>query len=286
MTGQLIDSPLVSTQWLAEHLGAEGLVVLDATVLPYTQPSGKPGYLSGHESYVINGHLPGAVFADVIEELSDSSARFPFTRPSREQFEAAVGALGIDNQTTVVVYDAVIGQWAARVWWLFRAFGYDRVAVLDGGLTAWTAEGRETDTGHVQPSAVRFTAVERPDAWVDTAEVEAILRGEASGALVCGTSPKEFSGEAGRGHIPGSTSVPAGRLVDRETNTFLPPERLRELFPVDDRIVAYCNGGIAAASDALALVLAGHESVALYDGSLNEWASEPSRPLEAATPAP
>lgn len=275
-------SPLVSTQWLADHLGADKLVVVDATVLPYTQPSGKPGYLSGHESYVMNGHLPGAVFADLIEELSDTSAPFPFTRPSREQFELAVGALGIDNETSVVVYDAVVGQWAARLWWLFRAFGYDDVAVLDGGLTAWTAEGRETDIGHVEPSPASFAAVERPESWVGVAEVEAIVRGEASGALVCGIAPKEFSGEAGRGHIPGSVSVPAGRLVDRESNTFLPVETLRELLPPAGRVVTYCNGGIAAASDALALVLAGHTDVALFDGSLNEWVADPSRPVVRA----
>jgi thiosulfate/3-mercaptopyruvate sulfurtransferase len=229
----------------------------------------------------MKGHLPGAVFADVIEELSDPSAAFPFTRPSLEQFEAAAGALGIDNETTVVVYDAVVGQWAARVWWLFRAFGYDRVAVLDGGLTAWVAEGRETDTGHVQPSAARFTAVERPEAWAGTSEVEAIVNGDAPGALVCGIPPKEFSGEAGRGHIPGSVSVPAGRLVDRESNTLLPVEQLRALLPEADRVVTYCNGGIAAASDALALVLTGHTDIALYDGSLNEWAADPSRALAA-----
>jgi len=274
MTGPLLDSPVVSTQWLADHLGADKLVVLDATVLPFTQPSGRPGFLSGHESYVINGHLPGAVFADVIEELSDTSARFPFTRPSREQFEAAAGALGIDNETTVVVYDAVIGQWAARTWWLFRTFGYDRVAVLDGGLTAWTAEGRNTDVGHVEPVAATFTATERPELWVDADGIDAILRGEAPGALVCATAPQEFSGQAGRGHIAGSLSVPAGRLVDRETNTLLPVDRLRSLFPAEGRVVTYCNGGIAAAADALALVLAGHTDVALYDGSLNEWAGE------------
>jgi len=284
MTGPYLDSPVVSTQWLADHLGADDLVVLDATVLPYTQPNGRTGYLSGHESYVMNGHLPGAVFADVIEDLSDLTAPFPFTRPSAEQFEASVGALGIGNETTVVVYDAVVGQWAARVWWLFRAFGYDRVAVLDGGLTAWRKEERETDVGHVQPSAAVFVAQERPESWVSTSEVEAIVAGEAPGSLVCGIPPKEFTGEAGRGHIPGSVSVPAGRLVDRETNTFLPVDRLRALFPADDRIVTYCNGGIAAASDALALVLAGHTNVALYDGSLNEWVADPSRPLVTAGP--
>lgn len=280
----LISSPVVSTQWLADHLGAEKLVVLDATVLPYTQPSGRAGYLSGHESYVVNGHLPGAVFADVIEELSDVSAPLPFTRPSAAQFEAAVGALGIDNETTVVVYDAVVGQWAARVWWLFRAFGYDRVAVLDGGLTAWRAEERETDVGHVEPSPASFTAVERPEAWASISDVQAIVDGTAPGSLVCGIPPKEFTGAAGRGHIPGSVSVPAGRLVDRDSNTLLPVDVLRGMLPSEGRVVTYCNGGIAAAADALALVLAGHTNVALYDGSLNEWAADPARPLVTAAP--
>ena len=282
MTGPYLPSPVVSTQWLADHLGADQLVVVDATVLPYTQPSGRAGYLSGHESYLLNGHLPGAVFADVIDELSDTSAALPFTRPAREQFEAAVGALGIDNETSVVVYDAVVGQWAARVWWLFRAFGYDRVAVLDGGLTAWRSEGRETDVGHVQPSAARFTAMERPEAWASTSDVQEIVDGVAPGSLVCGIPPKEFSGEAGRGHIPGSLSVPAGRLVDRDTNKLLPTAELRALLPAEGRVVTYCNGGIAAAADALALVLAGHTDVALYDGSLNEWAAEPTRELATA----
>src|SRR4051812_41389122 len=120
MSGPLLPSPVVSTQWLADHLGAEKLVGGDTTVLPYTQPSGRPGYLTGHEQYVMTGHLPGAVFADLIDELSDAAGSYPFTRPSAAQFEASIGALGIDNATTVVVYDSVVGQWAARVWWLFR----------------------------------------------------------------------------------------------------------------------------------------------------------------------
>ena len=281
-SGPLLTSPLVSTQWLADHLGSENLVVLDATAVPYVQPNGRPGYLSGQDAYLVEGHIPTAVFADLIEVFSDPEGDFPFTRPTAAQFEVAAASVGISNDTTVVVYDSAVGQWAARIWWLFRAFGYDNVAVLDGGLTAWTAEGRETDIGHVEPSPASFAAVERPESWVGVAEVEAIVRGEASGALVCGTAPKEFSGEAGRGHIPGSVSVPAGRLVDRESNTFLPVESLRELLPPAGRVVTYCNGGIAAASDALALVLAGHTDVALFDGSLNEWVADPSRPVVRA----
>lgn len=278
MTGALLYSPLVSTQWLADHLGADDLVVVDATVLPYTQPSGRPGFLSGHESYVINGHVPGAVFADLVDEFSDPDGSYPFTRPDRERFELAAGALGVDNSTRVIIYDAVVGQWAARLWWLFSAFGYDTVAVLDGGYAKWLAEGRDTDIGHVTPSARAFSGRERPELWVTKADVAAIVAGDAPGSLVCGVPPKQFTGEDGSGHIPGSINVPAGRLVERESNAFLATDKLREQFgPVlnDERLVTYCNGGIAAASDALVLTLLGHGNVAIYDGSLNEWTADP-----------
>ena len=285
-----LTSPLVSTQWLADHLG-DGLVVLDATVLGITLPNGGTGYLSGHEQYLIEGHLPGAVFADIIEELSDPEGDYPFTRPDADRFETAVGELGIDNETTVVVYDSVVGQWAARVWWLFRAFGYDKVAVLDGGLAKWRAEGRGIETGHIAAEPALFIAAERPELWVDRAYVEAVIRGEEDAALVCASPPKEFTGEvAGRvraGHIPGSLSAPAARLVDRETRALLPADELRAaLAPAlgKPRIVTYCGGGIAAASAALALTLLGETSVAVYDGSLNEWAANPTLPLVTTAP--
>jgi thiosulfate/3-mercaptopyruvate sulfurtransferase len=286
MSGPVLTAPLVSTQWLADYLGSEKLLVLDATVLSYVQPNGRGGYLSGHEEYLISGHIPGAGFADVIDEFSDPDAGLPFTHPAAEAFAAAAGAVGVDNETTVIVYDAAAGQWASRLWWLFRAFGYDRVAVLDGGYTKWVAEGRETDIGHHDPAAATFAAVERPELWVTKADVEAIVDGTASGALVCGLPPKEFSGEAGSrarlGHIPGSISAPAGRLVDRGTNALLPESALRATFSPaldSERIIAYCAGGIAAAADALALTLLGHRNVAIYDGSLNEWAADESLPL-------
>ena len=286
MTGPYLDSPVVSTQWLADHLGADDLVVVDATVLPYVQPNGRPGYLSGHEQYIIDGHIPGAVFADLTEVFSDPAGSYPFTRPSAEQFAEAAGSVGVSNSTAVVVYDNVVGQWASRVWWLFRAFGYDNVAVLDGGLVKWRSEERETDIGHVEPTAATFTAVERPELWVDKAFVESVVAGDADATLVCGLPPAEFSGEAGHrarlGHIPGSVSAPAGRLVSRETNAYLDEDALRATFaPVlgDERIVTYCAGGIAAASDALALTLLGHRNVAIYDGSLNEWVADGATPV-------
>lgn len=281
-----LPGPLVSTQWLADQLGGAGLVVLDASIVRYTNPNGKPGNVSGHEQYLLEGHIPGAVFADLFEELSDPEGRYPFSRPSAQRFAAAVGELGIDNTTTVVVYDSAVGQWAARVWWLFRAFGYDDVAVLDGGLTSWKHEGRPLDTGHVPAETSTFTVRERPELWVDKAYVEGVLRGDHEAALVCAAPPQEFTGEAvprkRGGHIPGSSSVPAARLVDRERRTYLEPEKLRGILEPAlgaPRIVTYCGSGIAAASAALALTLLGERSVAIYDDSLNEWESDPEAEL-------
>jgi thiosulfate/3-mercaptopyruvate sulfurtransferase len=282
-----LPSPLVSAQWLADHLGADDLVVVDASVISYTQPNGKPGSLSGHEQYIAEGHIPGAVFADLIDEFSDPDGRFPFTRPDAARFAAAAGALGIGSTTTVVVYDTALGQWASRFWWLLRAFGHDAAAVLDGGLTAWTADGRPVERGHVASTPTTFDGVERTDSWVDKAYVERVVNGDEHAALVCSIPPKEFTGEipsprARPGVIPGSRSLPAVRLVDRAARTALPDAELRDLFaPILDapRIVAYCNGGIAAAAAALQLVRLGETDVAIYDGSLNEWAADPDAPL-------
>ena len=286
MTGPALASPLVSTQWLADYLGRDQLVVLDATVLPFATPAGKPGFLTGHEQYLVSGHIPTAQFADLIDALSDPDARLPFTHPSAASFAEAIGALGIDNETTVVVYDSSIGQWAARLWWLFRTFGYDRVAVLDGGYRAWLAEERETEIGHREARVTSFVGVERPGLWVTRAEVEDVVHGRSTAALVCALPPKEFSGEEGsrarRGHIPGSTNTPAGRLFDRETGSLLPEAELREAFgPALDheRIIAYCAAGILASADALALTVLGHRNVAVYDGSLFEWSADESLPV-------
>jgi len=285
-TGPLLTSPLVSTQWLADHLGSDNLVILDATVVPYVQPNGRGGYLSGHDAFLIEGHIPGSVFADVIEVFSDPAGPYPFTRPSAELFEAAAASVGVSNDTTVIVYDNAVGQWAARIWWLFRAFGYDNVAVLDGGYTKWTLEERPTDIGWVEPGSGTFTAVERPGLWATKADVEAIVAGTADASLVCALPPKEYSGEVGYrsrlGHIPGSISAPAGRLVDRQSNAFLPPAELGEKFGpalTADRVVTYCAGGIASASDALALTLLGHRNIAIYDESLNEWVADEAAPV-------
>jgi thiosulfate/3-mercaptopyruvate sulfurtransferase len=285
-----LSSPVVSTQWLADHLGSDSLVVLDATVLSVPAFGGGNTWLSGLDRYLVHGHIPGAVFADLIEVFSDPAGEYGFAKPSLAQFEQAASSVGVDNETTVVVYDTAAGQWAARIWWLFRAFGYDRVAVLDGGYAKWFSEDRPLDTGNVVPSEAVFVGVERPELWADKGDVERIVAGDAAGALVFAGPPSDFTGETsprGRaGHIPGSVSVPAASLNDRETKTILKADALRERFaPVLDGspVVTYCGAGIAAAADALALTLLGVTDVAVYDGSLNEWTADPEAPLTTTT---
>jgi thiosulfate/3-mercaptopyruvate sulfurtransferase len=275
--------PLVSTQWLADHLGSEGLVVLDATVVPEQTPEGRLAYESDLERFLTDGHIPGAVFADVIERFSDSAAQHPFTRPDAESFAAAARALGVDADSTVVVYDTAAGQWASRLWYLFRSFGHDRVAVLDGGGTKWRAEERPVAVALTESAEAEvFVAVEQDDFWVGAADVAAIVAGTRPGTLVCGTPPRDFAAR----HIPGSVSAPAVRLIDRDTNAFLAPSALRVTFAdvlgAPGPIVAYCAGGIAATADALALALLGRDDVVVYDGSLNEWAADPDAPLASA----
>lgn len=276
----LPSTPLVSTQWLADHLGSDQLLVVDATVYP-----SEHGYVTGHEQYVVDGHVPGAVFADLVDDFSAPDGAYPFTRPSDERLAAAASALGITDGTTVVIYDSQVGQWASRLWWLLRGAGFD-AHVLDGGFTAWRNEGRATETGHVEPTPASFTLRPRPELWVDKEYVEGVLSGAHAAALVCAVPPKEFSGEVASGsrpgHIPGSISAPSIQLVDRATRVALPQDELRQLFgsALDaPQVVVYCKAGIAATAAALHLATLG-ANVAVYDGSLNEWTADPDAALE------
>jgi thiosulfate/3-mercaptopyruvate sulfurtransferase len=283
-----LPTPLVSTEWLAQHLGDERLVVVDASVLGISTPAGSR-WLSGLDEYLIGGHVPGAVFADLLEEFSDPDGRFAFTRPSLERLSRSARDLGIDDGVAVVVYDSSIGHWAARLWWLLAAAGFEPVAVLDGGLTRWRAEGRALDTGFEVPREAGELTLGHVDGfWAEIDEVRRIVDGASDAALVCALSPGDYRGETGtrerRGHIPRSVNVPVGSLVDRETRTHLHGSALHErVAPATtagaSRIVVYCGGGIAAAGTGLALRRAGHTDVAVYDGSLDEWAADPELPL-------
>jgi thiosulfate/3-mercaptopyruvate sulfurtransferase len=277
---------LVSTSWLADQLGQPDLRVLDCTVLLAPQPGGGFAVESGRAAWE-KAHIPGSAFADLPGDLSDPTSPLRFTLPSAERFGEAMGALGVSDEHRVVLYDSRVNMWAARVWWMLRAFGFDRAAVLDGGWRAWTTDGRPTSTEPAGWAPATFTARARPGLFVGKEMVEeAVERGQT--CLVNALDEAQHRGEtqhyARPGHIRGSTNVPAMGLVDDDTHRYRPLEELRAMFADvtgrGERVITYCGGGIAASSDAFVLHRLGHDDVAVYDNSLSEWAADPSLPME------
>jgi thiosulfate/3-mercaptopyruvate sulfurtransferase len=272
--------PLVSTHWLDENLDDDDLVVIDATV---TFDSG--AFHSGRQLWEAS-HIPGSVFADLLTDLSDPDAPFPLMAPNAERFAAAAGRLGISNSTRVVVYDSRSSMWAARLWWMLRAFGHDECAVLDGGMTSWVAEERPVTSEATPVEPATFVPHPRPGRFVTK---DTVLRAidDNGTQLIDALTEEQYLGRVanyGRaGHIPGAVNVPATGIVEPDTQRYLPADELRERFEValdSESVITYCGGGVAASSDALALTLIGHDNVAVYDGSMLEWASDPAMPLE------
>jgi len=278
---------LVSTEWLSRHLEDPDLVVLDCTVSMEPVEGGGFRPVSGRAAYEA-GHIPSAGFADLMGELSDRSSPYFAALPTPAQFGAAMAALGVGNDSRVVLYDSSHSVWAARVWWMLRWIGFDRAAVLDGGLTAWTAEGRPLSTSPATRPAKRLTPAPRPGLIADRDEVFASL-GTHAACLVDALPPAHFRGEmslyARPGHIPGASNTPALALLD-ESGRYRSSAELADMFAChrDARVITYCGGGVAASSDAFILTRLGFTDVAVYMGSLQEWASDPANPMEAGTP--
>jgi thiosulfate/3-mercaptopyruvate sulfurtransferase len=278
----ILPGPLVETDWLEAHLG--DVRVLEATA--YLDPpivEGKPYHPRAGRPEFDAAHIPGAAFADVVNDLAEPHESLNFTFPARERFEAGMSALGVEDGVAVVVYDRNGMMWATRLWWLLRAYGFDDAAVLNGGFDAWTAEGRPVSAQPPSSRRASFTARPRPEVIADKDEV---LAGPA--CLLNALSPEVFRGEQNRygraGRIPGSVNVYAHSLVDPDTHRLLPAEELRERLSAvgalgGERVVAYCGGGISATLDAFALTLLGATDVAVYDGSMAEWVADPARPL-------
>lgn len=278
---------LVSTDWLADRLSDPGLLVFDCTTS--IVPDERTIYRT--EPMIdrfLEGHLPGAQFIDVQKDFSDNAHRYKFMSPPAEQFAGRASALGVASGTKVVLYSTMDPWWATRVWWLFRVFGHDNAAVLDGGFDKWVAEGRPVERG---PALVRprgdFIARPRPRMVAGRDEVLAAI-GDTAVCTISARLPSQFAGIDGNnygrpGRVPGSVNVPAASLLDPETKTYLPPEALRERFAhlslTDKRVIAYCGHGIAASADAFVLTLLGHPDVAIYDASLSEWAADESLPI-------
>lgn len=281
-----LPGPLVSTAWLAANFDARSIKVLDGSfVMP---DSGR----DIHDEFAA-AHIPGAQLFD-IDEIKDSANPLPHTVPSAVDFGRAVGAFGIDNTDAVVIYDTTnIAMAAARVWWMFRLFGHERVAVLDGGLPKWTREGRPVESGPASaPNELPgFTARLRRPLLATEADVgKASDMGDAT--VVDARDPARFSGREPEsrpglrsGHIPGSRNLPWPSLIDPDNGTLLPPEELRAA--IDDAgidlskpIISSCGSGVTACVLALAAAVLAAPPVTVYDGSWTEWGRIGGPPIE------
>lgn len=267
---------LVSAAWLADHLSDPDLRVIDATVHLTFDADG--AHVTGGADSFAEGHVPGAVFVDQITQLTDPDSDVPFTVAPSDRFANALGAAGVGDGTKVVVYDVANGIWATRLWWQLGLEGFDDVAVLDGGLAAWTAAGGEVETGAGStPEPRRFTATRRPERLASTEDVEEALA-DGSTPVVCALGRETYEA----GHIPGTGNV-GFDVLTREDGTFKSPEELRALLDgagllgTSARPVTYCGGGIAATALTFALGLVGRDDVAVYDGSLNAWTAGGTR---------
>lgn len=281
-------SPLIEVEALVERLGQ--VILLDASVTRIDRGTGVTEFAPGPEVFAA-GHIPAARFADLMQAFSDPGARFSFTAPSPAQLQAAARAVGIDGDSTVVVYDSMGGAYAARLWYLLRGHGLARVHVLNGGLQAWKAAGHTVETGP-SPSVTpgTFTAHPPGKLFLSTAEVLDLVQtgSDPSRPLICALRPEQYRGDGStdprRGHIPTSINLPYPALLGEDGR--LQPERLRAVLG-DLGLrppflpVLYCGGGINAAGLALAFDLIGMPEVRIYDDSMSGWRSDPDLPIEA-----
>jgi thiosulfate/3-mercaptopyruvate sulfurtransferase len=284
--------PLISTAELSLRLGGEKLRVFDCTTFLHPLPEvGRYRIESGRGAYSEAGHIPGAALIELQEDLSDKTSGLRFTALEPAALARAFKAKGVGDDSDVVLYAGGDQVWATRVWWLLRTIGFDRAAVLDGGLKKWHAEGRPLSTETTTyPAAASLTLNERRGLLTGKDGVLQALESTAAVVINCldearhkGTSPYHY----GRpGHITGSVNVPAAALFGPD-RTFKPQAELRALFAARGiepgsgcQVVTYCGGGIAATADAFALTaLLGHEHVTVYDNSLQEWATDPDLPM-------
>lgn len=272
---------LVDVDWLAAHLDDPDLVVLDCSVLIDMGEAGMT-MASGRGRYE-QGHVPGAGFADLIADLSDTDQSIVFAVPTAEVFCETMGRLGVGDGSQVVLYDGTGSMWAARVWWMLRWVGFDAAAILDGGFAAWTSA--ELPVSLEVSSAARsvLTPRPRPELIADRTEVLAAID-DPLVRLIDTLPEAHFRGDMSLyerpGHIPGAESIPMFGVVGDSGRVAAESEvAATHGEDVDRRAITYCGGGIAASLSAFAMVRAGYSDVSVYTASLQEWAADPELPL-------
>jgi thiosulfate/3-mercaptopyruvate sulfurtransferase len=270
-----LPGPLVSAEWLASRLNESDIRILDCT---WHHPSTN---LDGRTQYR-GRHLPGSVHFD-IDHIADPASSLPHMLPGSADFAKKVGLLGVGDGDRVIVYDRLFGgSAAARAWWMFRVFGYDNVAILDGGFARWTADKHPTEMSPVRPQPKSFTASYRPELVRNLEQMKSNLTSGAE-QVVDARGPGKFDGSQADvfpfkklGHMPNAVNVPWADLVHPERGTFLEPAGIKARFEaagvdVTKPIVTTCASGITSCMAAFALYLLGRSDVPVYDGSWAEW---------------
>lgn len=278
---------LITPAELEPRLADPALRLFDTTVLMTPRPGGYD-VRSGRAEYE-QAHIPGAAFMDLLTELSDTTHRLRFMLPPEEQFSAAAGRLGIGSGTEVVLYNSGPSWWSTRAYFMLRAFGFDAVQVLDGGLDRWRREDRPLESGVRCYPPAQFEVARRRPIFVDRdAVLQAVQTGDR--LLMHALAPAVFRGEIapyGRpGRIPGSVNLFAADLLCGEDRVFLSPPELRARFAAAGALgerptIVYCGGGISATTNAFALLMLGRDDVQIYDASMSEWGTDPSLPMES-----
>lgn len=277
-----LDTPLVSTDWLYEHLRAPDIRIADASwYLPQAERDAKAEYTAAH--------IPGAVFFD-IDDLSDERSSLPHMLPPAAKFAGRMRRLGLGDGNLIVVYDGAGIYSAPRAWWMLRFMGHEEVAILDGGLPKWKRELKPTEDMITHPYPRHFTPRENFSLVRDFARVlENIKTGRET--VIDARSRNRFLGREPEprpgvrpGHIPGSINIPYTELA-AEDGTLKSREELLKVFRTNDvdparPAVTTCGSGITAAIELLALTVVGAKDVSLYDGSWSEWGARSEAPVE------
>jgi thiosulfate/3-mercaptopyruvate sulfurtransferase len=273
---------LIETDWLANHLNDPDIRILDASYFV-------PGGVEPARKQYMEGHIPGAIFFD-INDVAEANGPKEHTFPSAEVFAAKVSALGIGNEHHIVAYDHLGGTCAAaRVWFMFRAFGHERVSVLNGGRTKWAAEGRAMSQAVPALPRARFSVRASPRlktkadmrANIDVPAFQ-VLDARGQGRFE-GTEPEPRPGLRS-GHIPGSLNLPFLQLIDADTKVWRNADALRERFAaagvdLSRPLTTTCGSGVSACTLALGAHLIGKSDVAIYDGSWIDWGSDATVPV-------